>query len=125
LKQELEHFSERQVDHIKQDFYGMLTVSNMLSSILREVKKEVKKEQMKKEIRYEYRVKVNQATGVLKDQFIGIVITDDGRSRKWLYRELMRRRIVPIRLNREVARKGYLKNLISTTITNQPVDGVS
>jgi hypothetical protein len=35
-KLELENFSGRLADNIKQDFYAMMTVSNMLSSVLRE-----------------------------------------------------------------------------------------
>jgi hypothetical protein len=43
-KQELENFSGRLVDNIKQDFYAMMTVSNMLARCLREANKKVQKE---------------------------------------------------------------------------------
>jgi hypothetical protein len=114
LKQkfELENFSGRLVDNIKQDFYAMVTVANMLSSGLREANRKVGLGRTKKERRYEYRANVNHAVGVLKDRLIGILITDDSLTRDYLYRELVaeiRRRIVPIRPNREVARKEYLR----------------
>jgi hypothetical protein len=69
---------------------------------------------------------VNHAVGVLKDRLIGILITDDRLARKYLYRELVseiRRRVVPIRPDRTVPKKEYLKNHISITITNQTVEG--
>jgi IS4 transposase len=45
LKQkfELENFSGRLAEHIKQDFYAMMTVSNMLSSGLREANETIPK----------------------------------------------------------------------------------
>jgi hypothetical protein len=111
-KLELENFSGRLVDNIKQDFYAMMTVGNMLSGGLREVNRELGESRREKGWRYEYRANVNHAMGVLKDRLIGIVIEEDRYIRSHLYRELVseiRRRIVPIRPNREVARKEYLK----------------
>jgi hypothetical protein len=111
-KMELENFSGRLVDNIKQDFYAMMTVSNMLASSLREANEKIPKGTRKKKRRYEYRANVNHAVGVLKDRLIGILITDDRLARKYLYRELVseiRWRIVPIRPNREVPRKENLK----------------
>jgi hypothetical protein len=40
-KFELGNFSGRLVDNIKQDFYAMMTVSNMLSSGLREANEKI------------------------------------------------------------------------------------
>jgi hypothetical protein len=111
-KLELENFSGRLVDNIRQDFYAMMTVGNMLSSGLREVNRELGERRIEEGWRYEYRANVNHAVGVLKDRLIGIVIEEDRYIRSHLYRELVseiRRRIVPIRPNREVARKEYLK----------------
>jgi hypothetical protein len=113
LKQkfELENFSGRLADNIKQDFYAMMTVSNMLASSLREANEKLPKGTTKRR-RYEYRANVNHAVGVLKDRLIGILITDDRLARKYLYRELVseiRWRVVPVRPNREVARKENLK----------------
>jgi hypothetical protein len=111
-KFELENFSGRLADNIKQDFYAMMTVSNMLASGLREANEKLGKENARKERTYEYRANVNHAVGVLKDRLIGILIADDSLTRKYLYRELVgeiKRRVVPVRPNREVSRKEYLK----------------
>jgi hypothetical protein len=89
----------------------MMTVSNLLSGSLREANEKIPKGKTKRR-RYKYRANVNHAVGVLKDRLIGILITDDRLTRKYLYRELVseiRWRIVPVRPNREVARKEYLK----------------
>jgi hypothetical protein len=115
-KLELENFSGRLVDNIKQDFYAMMTVANMLAGALREANRKIARKRAKKgkkkEKRYEYIANVNHAVGVLKDRLIGILAAENSRTRRRLYRELVseiKRRIVPVRPNREVARKEYLK----------------
>jgi hypothetical protein len=105
---ELENFSGRLVDNIKQDFYAMMTVSNMLASFVREANRKVKKERERRGNKYEYQVNVNHAIGVFKDLLLGVVL-EEGRGRRVrLMRELVReikQRVVPIRLEREVGRK--------------------
>jgi hypothetical protein len=111
-KFELENFSGRLADNIKQGFYAMMTISNMLASGLREANEKLGKERAKKERKYEYRANMNHAVGVLKDRLIGILIADDRSIRKYLYRELVsdiKRRVVPVRPGREVPGKEYLK----------------
>jgi hypothetical protein len=111
-KLELENFSGRLADNIKQDFYAMMTVSNMLASVLREANGKLGESGKEKGWRYEYRANVNHAAGVLKDRLVGILIADDTLVRNHLYRELVgeiRRRIVPVRPGRKVRRKKYLK----------------
>ena len=60
--------------------------------------------------KYEYRVNVNHAIGVFKDRLIRVVIEEDSIRRRYLMSELVRRmerRVVPIRPNRDIARKDY------------------
>jgi ribosome-associated toxin RatA of RatAB toxin-antitoxin module len=105
---ELENFSGRLVDNIKQDFYAMMTISNMLASFVREANRKVKKEREKRGNKYEYQVNVNHAIGVFKDRLIGVVLEERRGRRVRLMKELAReikRRVVPIRLEREVGRK--------------------
>jgi hypothetical protein len=111
-KLELENFSGRLADNIRQDFYAMMTVSNMLASVLREANRKTGESRAQKGSRYEYRANVNHAVGVLKDRLIGIMIADDPFARQHLYGELVseiKRRVVPVRPNRNVPRKEYLK----------------
>jgi hypothetical protein len=104
----MENFSGRLVDNVKQDFYAMMTVSNILASFVRAANRKVKKEREKRGNKYEYQVNVNHAIGVFKDRLLGVVL-EEGRGRRVrLMRELVReikRRVVPIRLEREVGRK--------------------
>jgi AAA+ ATPase superfamily predicted ATPase len=74
---ELEHFSGRLEDKIKQDFYAMMEVSNMLGSGLKEANEKMGKERAKKEVKYEYRAKVNHEVGMLKDRLIGILTSEE------------------------------------------------
>jgi hypothetical protein len=107
-KMELENFSGRLVDHIKQDFYAMMTVSNMLASALRTANEAAAEEREGKGLRYEYRANVNHAVGVLKDRFIKIMMTEDADMRDFLYEDLLRdvkRRVAPVRPNRQAPRK--------------------
>jgi hypothetical protein len=50
-KLELENFSGRLVDNIKQDFYGMMTVANMPVGALREANQEIQQEGVGKELK--------------------------------------------------------------------------
>jgi hypothetical protein len=89
----------------------MMTASNMPAGGLREANEKLPEGKTEKR-KYEYRANVNHAVGVLKDRLIGILITDDSFARNYLYRELVseiRRRVAPVRPNREAARKEYLK----------------
>jgi hypothetical protein len=57
-------------------------------------------------------VNVNHAVGVRKDRLTGVPIAEGSFARDYLYRELvaeMKRCTVPLRPNREVPRKAYLK----------------
>jgi hypothetical protein len=108
----LENFSGRPVENIRQNFYAVMTVSNMLAGCVREANGKIQKEQAEKGNRYEYHANVNHAAGVLKDRLTGILIADGLPARKYLCRELVsgiKRRAVPVRPNREVPGKEYLK----------------
>lgn len=107
-KLELENFSGVLVDNIKQDFYAMMTVSNMLASCIRAAEKKVAKSRERSGNLYEYQVNVNHAVGVLKDRLIGVVIEERRNIRRQLMKNMVRemeRRVVPIRSGREVNRK--------------------
>jgi hypothetical protein len=115
LKQKLEteNFSGRLVDNIKQDFYAMMTVSNMLASCLREANRKASKRCEHKENLYEYRVNVNHAIGVFKDRLIRVIIEEDRIVRRYLMSEMVRqmeRRVVPIRPDRDIVRKNHRLN---------------
>jgi len=89
----------------------MMTVANMLGNALRSANKKIAKEASKKELQYEYKANVNHAVGVLKDRLILMVAEEDSLVRDHLWRELVgeiKHRVILIRPNREVPRKGSL-----------------
>ena len=110
LKQrlELENFSGRLVDNIKQDFYAIMTVANIMGHFKRAANREVKKAREGSGNQYEYRVNENHAVGVYKDRLIGVVLAKRRGERVRLMKELVaeiERRVVPVRPGREVPRK--------------------
>jgi hypothetical protein len=111
-KLELENFSGWRADNIRQDVYAIMTAVSMLSSALREANRNTGKEGKQKGLNYEYRANVNHAAGVLKDRLIGILIAGDPFVRHCLVEDLVseiKRRVVPVRPDRKVRRKEYLK----------------
>jgi len=115
LKQKLEteNFSGRLVDNVKQDFYAMMTVANMVASFVRQANQKAKKSREGQGNKYEYQVNINHAIGIYKDQWIRVIIEDDEVARRHLMKELIRnmeRRVVPIRPNREVVRKAQARS---------------
>jgi hypothetical protein len=89
-KLELENFSGRTVETIKQDFPAVMTLANMLASVVREAGRKVKKERKKRGNKYEYRVNVNHAAGVLKDRLIGVLLKERPGKRVRLMKDLVR-----------------------------------
>jgi hypothetical protein len=73
----------------------------------------VQREREGGENNYEYQVNMNHAVGVFKDRLLEVVITENRRARRRLMKELVRemeRRVIPLRLNREVERKKCPRN---------------
>ena len=108
----LENFSGMLVDNIKQDFYAMMTVTNILSSFMRKAQRNLDmKPTVKrngKEKKYRYKVNVNNAVGVYKANLIRVMVERDMKKRAKLMAKMifqMERRAVPIRPHRKVPRK--------------------
>jgi hypothetical protein len=110
-KMELENFSGRLVDNVKQDFHAMMTTPNMPAGGLREAREKTPKGKTGRRKR-ERRTNTSHAAGALNGRLIGMLITDDSFAGNHLYRELAsetRRRVAPVSPNREVTKKTYLK----------------
>jgi hypothetical protein len=116
---EMENFSGRLADSIKQDFYAMMTAANIIAHFIREANREVKKAREVSGNRYEYRVNVNHAAGVYKDRLIAVAMAKGGGVRARLMRELageLERRVVPVRPGREVPPE---KDIPASTVSPQ------
>ena len=102
-KLEIENFSGRLVDNIRQDFYATMVITNMASDLIYEAQEEVEAEQKGKTNKYKYKINVNHAIGVIKDRLIQAVCQEDDKKRSELTSEMvemLKKRIIPIRPNR-------------------------
>jgi hypothetical protein len=104
---EIENFSGRLVDNIRQDFYATMVLTNLTSDFAGEAQIEVEEEQRGKGKKYHYKVNMNHAIGVLKDQLIITLCEEDMEKRRELFdeiTEMLKNRIIPIRPNRSFPR---------------------
>ena len=65
---EIENFSGRLADNIRQDFYATMVLTNLTSDFAAEAQIEVEQEQRGKGKKYRYKVNMNHAIGVSKDK---------------------------------------------------------
>ena len=72
----LESFSSRTVDGVIQDFYATMFLANMACAFAHDAQIEVDNSRANKNNKYEYRVNINEAIGILKDEFILAVSFD-------------------------------------------------
>jgi len=107
-KLEIENFSGKLVDNIRQDFYATMILANLVGDFSGDAQEEVEKEQQGKDNKkWEYKVNVNHAIGVLKDHLIEALIEEDSEKRREMFNEIVRAlktRLVPIRPNRSIPR---------------------
>jgi len=109
-KLEIENFSGKLVDNIRQDFYATMTLANIAADFYREAQADVETEQERKENKYQYQINVNHEIGVLKDRLVKTLIEDDDRKRGAMFDEilsLLKKRLIPIRPNRSLPRTPF------------------
>jgi hypothetical protein len=107
-KLEIENFSGRLVDNIRQDFFAAMLLTNLAADFYDEAQEGVEEEQKGKGNGYQYKVNVNHEIGVLKDRFIMCLLEDDGEEREKKFQEivdLLKMRLIPIRPHRSLPRK--------------------
>jgi hypothetical protein len=106
-KLEIENFSGRLVDNIRQDFYATMVLTNLAAECFAIAQEEVEKEQEGKDNKWKYKVNVNHEIGVLKDRFIMVLLENDLNKRNEKYYEIIRllqKRLIPIRPGRSLPR---------------------
>jgi len=104
---EIENFSGRLVDNIRQDFYATMVLTNLVADFAEEAQIEVEEEQKGKGKKYRYKVNMNHAVGVLKDRLILTLCEEDREKRRKMFDEItdmLKKRIIPIRPNRSFPR---------------------
>jgi hypothetical protein len=106
-KLEIENFSGKLVDNIRQDFYATMLLTNVAAEYRREAQKEVEKERRGKGNKWRYKVNMNHEIGVLKDDLIQALLIDDHAKRSEKFDQvikLLKKRVIPIRPNRSLPR---------------------
>jgi len=104
---EIENFSGRLVDNIRQDFYATMVLTNLVGDFSGKAQEGVEEEQRGKKNKYEYKVNINHAIGALKDRLIIALCEDDKMKRSEMFDEiieLLKKRLIPIRPNRSLPR---------------------
>ena len=106
-KLEVENFSGRLVDNIRQDFYATMILTNLAANFYEEGQEAVERKQKDKRNKWRYQVNVNHEIGVMKDRLIKTLLEEDNKKRGELFDaliELLQKRLIPIRPNRSIPR---------------------
>ena len=112
-KLEIENFSGRLVDNIRQDFYATMVLTNLAADFFWAAQAEVENEHEQKENKYHYQVNLNHAIGVFKDLLIKTLLEEDGKKRGEMFDKIMwllKKRLIPIRSGRSLPRNPYPRN---------------
>jgi len=106
-KLEVENFSGRTINSIKQDFFISMYMSNVVAVACWEVQPDVDEERELRGNKYNYHVNVNHAIGCLKDRFILALLEPNPHLRSKKTKHilfLLTKHVVPTRPNRSVKR---------------------
>jgi len=109
-KLEIENFSGRTVDAIKQDFFATMYMSNIAAAAYWEAQAEVVKARAGKNNKYQYQVNVNHEIGILKDHFIAALFAKNSRWRSLKVNYILAclaMRVTPSRPNRSLPRNPF------------------
>jgi hypothetical protein len=106
-KLQVENFSSKLPDSIKQEFYAAMYMSNLVSAAAFDVKDEVDEERNNKGNKHEHKVNLNEIIGRLKDNLIAAVFEQCPQKQSEIMQGILRdvkRYVTPIRPNRPVPR---------------------
>ena len=106
-KLEIENFSGRTEEAIRQDYYISAYLSNMIAVAANETQPILDDVQEDSHNKYEYKVNKNHAVGVFKDRFIQVLLEPNRRKAARAYEKiilLLAYHTTPIRPNRSVPR---------------------
>jgi len=86
--------------YVKQDFWAQMLVFNMVQDLITAAEGRAERSSRKKQHLYAVRINENIAIGLFKEQFIKLVMEEDGRIKDAMFKRLaadMERYIVPVR----------------------------
>ena len=94
--------------YVKQDFWAQTVVFNMVQDLINAAEYRAAKEGKKKRLKYEIRINENIAIGLMKEQFIRLIMEEEDSRKEGMFRGLiagMERNIVPVRKLKSAPRK--------------------
>jgi hypothetical protein len=112
-KLEVENFSGRTLNSVRQDFFITMYMANVTAIAYWEAQADIDEQNTAKDNKYQYHVNVNHAIGTLKDRFISAMLEPNLKKRKKLIAHiltLLAHHVVPIRPNRSKPRNQYPRN---------------
>jgi hypothetical protein len=109
-KLQLENFSARTVDGIKQEFFASMYLANFLACAAFDSQPDITKNRNGKGNKYEYKANLNELIGILKDRLVKAMPQKDPNMRSEIVRQILedaKHYVVPIRPNRRTKRNPY------------------
>lgn len=111
-KLEIENFTTRTIEGIKQDFYATMYLKNFMASMEIDVAEDVKQAQGDKDNKYEYKINQNEMVGILKDDFI-IALSEEMSGKSGKLEKMLKKipqYLTPIRPKRSIRRNPNPRN---------------
>jgi len=112
-KLEIENFSGRTVEAIKQDFYATMYLTNIAAAAKESAQLDADEQRENKSNKHSYKINVNHEVGVLRNRFILALLKEDRTERSAEVRRILRllsKKVVPVRKNRTVERNKNPRN---------------
>jgi len=109
-KLEVENFSGRTLNAVRQDFFITMYMANVTAIAYWEAQNDIDEQNAQKDNKYQYHVNVNHIIGTLKDRFILAMLEPNPKKRKKLIAHILKllaHHSVPTRPQRSTPRKSH------------------
>lgn len=106
-KLEIENFTARTVEGIRQDFFATMYLTNIAAAAKHDAKAEIEEARKDKDNKHEYQANTNELIGILKDRLVLAFTEDDPDKQAALISEIVKeieQSVVPKRMNRSKPR---------------------
>jgi hypothetical protein len=107
-KLQLENFTSRTVDGVEQDFYAVMSLTNLAAAAAHDAQPKADVARFGKGNKYEYCININELIGILKDHFVSVLLIDSDEERMKRIEDILNEiasNVRPNRPNRSVERK--------------------
>lgn len=107
-KLQLENFSTRTVEGIRQDFYAAMYLTNFAAAVAIDAQEDIDEARKDKDNKYQYKANLNELIGILKDRLVLALVQDSPNEQAVIIDSILeeiKRYVVPIRPDRSTPRK--------------------